>query len=256
MSDSNSATQKTLKTSFTTPKSSKTCFLFIWKNWHFHGKSWHILVQKAQIEKWISDSDSAGRIYLGNTLFIALKNIFEKSAYWGGGFCKEVPDKCSCSQWRSEGRAWGLRPPLAKIIFSFGAATAPQAHIATPLIVIYISNAQLRGCIYSKGTKGHACKPVTCGCPVVPYVCGAYRFSINITIFKQNVTNFRQKYLIFSRAPSAHGSSFCHNSPSKISRYGPAAACHKNTHSRLSSATTTKTNRNSDTKWLIFLLHI
>ena len=53
---------------------------------------------------------------------------------------------------------------MAKIIFSFGAATAPQANIATPLIVIYISNAQLRGCIYSKGTKGHTCKPVTCGC--------------------------------------------------------------------------------------------
>ena len=48
------------------------------------------MVQKAQIEKWMSDSDSAGRIYLGNTLFIALKNFFEKSAYWGG-FCKEVP---------------------------------------------------------------------------------------------------------------------------------------------------------------------
>ena len=89
MSDSNSATQKTLKTSFTTPKSSKTCFLSIWKNWHFRGKSWHILVQKAQIEKWMSDSDSAGQIYLGNTLF-SIKKFFWKKCILGGG-CKEVP---------------------------------------------------------------------------------------------------------------------------------------------------------------------
>ena len=40
----------------------------------------------------MSYSDSAGRIYLGNTLFIELKNFFEKSAYLeGGGGCKEVP---------------------------------------------------------------------------------------------------------------------------------------------------------------------
>ena len=42
---------------------SKKCFISTFESWHFLGKSWHILVQKAQIEKRMPDSDSSGPVY-------------------------------------------------------------------------------------------------------------------------------------------------------------------------------------------------
>ena len=56
-------------------------FRQISKSWHFRGKRWHILVQRPQIEKIMSDSDSAAQITPRNALSKE-KNFWKKNFFW------------------------------------------------------------------------------------------------------------------------------------------------------------------------------
>ena len=93
----------------------KTCFIVkneILKSWHFRGKSWHILVQKLQIEKLMSDSCSPTPKTPRNAF--SKKNFF--LPYWGGGLCSST-HFCTPSPWKILAPPLGLWP---KEIFGGG----------------------------------------------------------------------------------------------------------------------------------------